>query len=124
LPEKSEDEEPESDELEEGDDDDDDAADPAAEEDEDDVDLEDVPATAAGKASAARLLDLLLEKKALQLHVKKAGPALIESVAKVLESPLALKARATKLSDVIVDSEDVDELFLDDETLIELLKRW
>jgi hypothetical protein len=92
--------------------------------DDDDAEELDVPATAAGKASAARLLDLLVEKKALALHAKKPGTELIEAVGRVLESPLPIKARANKLSDAIVDSEDVDELFLDDETLIELLKRW
>lgn len=95
-----------------------------ADEDEDDVDFEDVPATAAGKASAARLVDLLVEKKVLQLHAKKAGAKLIEAVARVLESPLPVKLKSSKLTDVIVDSDDVDELFIDDDTMIELIKRW
>jgi hypothetical protein len=97
--------------------------DAAADEDEDD-DGEEVPASAAGRASAVRLVELLVEKKALALHVKKPGKELIEKVGQVLESPANVKARASRLSDVIVDSEDVDELFIDDETLIELLKRW
>ncbi len=96
----------------------------AAEDDDDDVELDDVPATAAGKASAARLIDLLVEKKALALHAKKPGPALIEAAARVLDSPLPAKMKAAKLSDAIVDSDDVDEFFIDDETMIELLKRW
>lgn len=96
----------------------------ADDEDGDDLDEEEAPASAAGRASAARLLELLLEKKVLALHAKKPGNELIEKVARVLESPAALKARASRLSDVIVDSDDVDELFIDDETLIELLKRW
>jgi len=99
---------------------------PLAEEDEDEeeeIGL-DVPATAAGKASALRLMELLVEKKALQLHVKKPGAPLVEAVARIVESPLPLKVRATKLSDTLVDSDDVDEFFLNDETLTELLKRW
>lgn len=108
--------------------DDDDAVDGvdlvAAPDDEDDEELEDVPASAAGRASAVRLLDLLVEKKALALHAKKPGTELIEKVGRILESPAPVKARAARLSDDIVDSEDVDELFVDDETLIELLKRW
>lgn len=125
---KSDDEEVEKDEIVPGGEEDD--ADepgleiPAEPEDDDEVDLEEVPASAAGKASAARLLDLLVEKKALALHVKKASNALIEGVARVLESPLPVKQKATKLTDTIVDSDDVDDFFLDDETLIELLKRW
>lgn len=107
---------------------DDEVADPsldvAADEDEGEDELEEAAASAAGRASAARLLELLLEKKVLALHAKKPGNELIEKVARVLESPAALKARASRLSDVIVDSDDVDELFIDDETLIELLKRW
>ena len=35
-----------------------------------------------------------------------------------------MKQKATKLSDTLVDSDDVDDFFLDDETLIEILKRW
>lgn len=96
----------------------------AAEEDDDDIELEEIPATAAGKASAARLIDLLVEKKALALHAKKPGAALIEATARVLESPLPMKVKAGRLSDAIVDSDDVDELFIDDETMTELLKRW
>ncbi|AKF11565.1 hypothetical protein [Sandaracinus amylolyticus] len=101
------------------------AVDVAADEDEEGEEAEEgVPASAAGRASAARLLELLVEKKALALLAKKPGNELIEKVARVLESPAAVKARASRLSDVIVDSDDVDELFIDDETLIELLKRW
>lgn len=92
----------------------------------DDADPIDVPASAAGKASALRLLDMLVEKEALALQggVKKPGAKLIEAVAKVLESPGSLSARATKLSDAIVDSDDVDDFFLDDDVLVEILKRW
>jgi hypothetical protein len=85
---------------------------------------EDVPATATGRASAQRLLDLMVEKKALQLHAAKAGKELIEAVARAIEWPGPVAQRASKLSNAIVDSEDVDELFIDDETLAELLKRW
>lgn len=92
--------------------------------DDDDADVIDVPASAAGKASALRLLDLLVEKGALQLRAKKVGPKLIEQVAKTLESPGSTSTRATRLSDTIVDSDDVDELFVDDDTLVEILKRW
>jgi hypothetical protein len=95
------------------------------EDDEDDEDvLEDVPATPEGKASAARLLDLLVEKKALALHVAKPSPKLIDTVARALEWPGPTSKRASKLSDAIVDSEDVDELFVDDDTLEQILKRW
>lgn len=96
----------------------------AADEDEGEDFEDEAPVSAAGRASAARLLELLIEKKVLALHAKKPGNELVERVARVLESPAALRARATRLSDAIVDSEDVDELFIDDETLIELLKRW
>lgn len=91
--------------------------------DDDDV-LEEVPATAEGKASAARLLDLLVEKKGLALHVAKPSPKLIDAVARALEWPGPINKRASKLSDAIVDSEDVDELFVDDDTLEQILKRW
>jgi len=93
-------------------------------EDDDEGEGEDVPATAAGKASALRLLELMLEKKALALHAGKPGPDLIEAVARAIEWPGPVAQRATKLSNAIVDSDDVDELFVDDDTLVELLKRW
>lgn len=105
--------EDELDEGEEGDDEDDDGG-----------ELIDVPASAAGKASAQRLLDLLSEKGALQLRKKTVGPKLVEAVAKILEAPGSTAGRASRLSDTIVDSDDVDELFVDDETLADLLKRW
>jgi hypothetical protein len=105
--------------------------DPDAAADEDDLDDEDeegegedVPATAAGRASAVRLLDLMVEKKALALHADKPGKDLIEAVARAIEWPGPIAQRANKLSNAIVDSDDVDELFIDDDTLIELLKRW
>lgn len=94
------------------------------EDDEDEGEAEDVPATAAGRASAQRLLDLMVEKKALALHAPKAGKDLIEAVARAIEWPGPIAQRANKLSNAIVDSDDVDELFVDDDTLIELLKRW
>ncbi|MDQ3032348.1 MAG: hypothetical protein M3Y87_08040 [Myxococcota bacterium] len=96
----------------------------AADGDDDDDELEDLPASAQGRASAVRLLEFLLEKKALALHAKKPGTELIEKVGRLLESPAPVKARAARLSEEIVDSEDVDDLFVDDEVLIELLKRW
>lgn len=83
-----------------------------------------LPASDAGRASAVRMLDLLVEKRALALHKAKPGKRLIEKVAQVLESRGPLNQRAAKLSETIVDSKDVDELFVDDETLMELLKRW
>lgn len=92
--------------------------------DQDDGDVEEIAATAEGRASAARLIELLVEKKALALHAKKPGSALLEKVGRILESPGPVKSRAARLSEVIVDSDDVDDLFIDDETLIELLKRW
>jgi hypothetical protein len=95
-----------------------------AEEGDDGDEIEEIPATAAGRASAARFLELLLEKKVLLLHAKKPGNALIEQVGRLLESPAPLKSRAAKLSEVIVESDDVDDLFIDDETLAELVKRW
>ncbi len=100
------------------------AEDDELDEDDDEDDLEEVPATAAGKASAVRLIDLMIEKKALALHAEKPGKELIEAVAKAIEWPGPISQRANKLSNAIVDSEDVDELFIDDETLGELLKRW
>jgi hypothetical protein len=104
-------------------------ADPSLEDDDEldddeDGEAEDVPATAQGKASAQRLLDLMVEKKALALHAAKPGKELIENVARAIEWPGPIAQRASKLSNAIVDSEDVDELFVDDETLMELLKRW
>ena len=89
-----------------------------------DGEAEDVPATAVGKASAQRLLDLMVEKKALALHAGKPGKDLIEAVARAIEWPGPVAQRASKLSNAIVDSDDVDELFVDDDTLVELLKRW
>lgn len=101
------------------------AEDEELDEDEDaDDEAEEVPATAAGKASALRLIELMVEKKALALHAAKPGKDLIEAVAKAIEWPGPIGQRANKLSNAIVDSEDVDELFIDDETLGELLKRW
>ena len=101
----------------------DDEADLEDEGDDDEV-LEEVAATAEGKASAARLLDLLVEKKGLALHAAKPSPKLIDAVARALEWPGPINKRASKLSDAIVDSDDVDELFVDDDTLEQILKRW
>lgn|GEM_PF-2455314 len=85
-----------------------------------------IEASAEGKASAVRLVDLLVEKGGMALSTKnkRPGPKLIESIAKILEAPGTLAARASKLSETIVDSEDVDDLFVDDQVLAEILKRW
>jgi hypothetical protein len=96
----------------------------ADDDDDNDGEIEEIAASAAGRASAARLIELLVEKKALALHSKKPGSALLEKVGRILESPAPVKSRAARLSEIIVDSDDVDDLFIDDETLIELLKRW
>ena len=85
---------------------------------------EDIPVTAAGKASALRLLDLLVEKKALQLHGDKPSAGLIEVVARALEWPGPPGRKAARLSEAVVDHDDVDDLFVDDDTLAEILKRW
>ena len=85
-----------------------------------------IEASAEGKASAVRLVDLLVEKGGMALSTKnkRPGPKLIESIGKILEAPGTLAARASKLSETIVDSEDVDDLFVDDQVLAEILKRW
>jgi hypothetical protein len=103
--------------LELGDDDD--------EDDDDDEPLE-IPASPQGKASALRLIDLLVEKGGLAManKTKRPGAELIDAVAKILEAPGSLSARASKLSEAIVESEEVDDLFVDDDVLAEILKRW
>lgn len=115
-------------ELNEDDDLDDDDLDDELDEDEEEEDERTfkVEASAEGKASALRLVDLLLEKGGMALSTKnkKPGPKLIESIAKILEAPGSLSARASKLSETMVDSEDVDDLFVEDEVLAEILKRW
>ncbi len=96
------------------------AADEADEEDE-----EEAPVSAASRASAKRLLDLLVEKNALVFAAKKKpGSELIDGVARVIDATGSVTARASRLSDTIVDADEVDELFVDDATLAELLKRW
>lgn len=125
------------DELEPGQDLDDGPLEPAdarddSDEDDDDLDEEhdedkgafDAPATPAARASAARLVELLVEKKALALHVAKPSAKLLEALARVLDWPGPVARRASKLSEALLDSDDVDELFVDDETLTEILKRW
>ena len=116
---ENEGDEPERDEL-AGEDEADDELDDELDEDA----LELTKVSAAAKASAARLIELLVEKKGLALLAKKPGTALLEAVARVVESPLPVKVRASKLSEALVDSEDVDDLFVDDEILGEILKRW
>lgn len=98
----------------------------AEDDEDDDSDPVEIPASAAGKVSALQLIDLLVEKGGLALASKgkKPGPQLIDAIAKILEAPGSLSARASKLSEAIVDSEDVDDLFVDDDVLAEILKRW
>jgi hypothetical protein len=125
---KSDEEEVENDEVLDGElgEDAEDPVDAVADEEDDGegLDLDEVPASAAGRASASKLLALFVEKKVLALHVKKPGNPLIEAVARILEGPLPVKQKASKLIDAIVDSDDVDDFFLEDEMLIEILKRW
>ena len=92
------------------------------EDSEDDLAEEEI--SAESKASALRLITLLMEKKALQLHADKPNPGLIEAVARVLDWPGPPARKATKMSETIVDHEEVDDLFVDDDTLAEILKRW
>lgn len=95
-------------------------------EDEDDDEPLEIPASPQGKASALRLIDLLVEKGGLAManKTKRPGAELIDAVAKILEAPGSLSARASKLSEAIVESEEVDDLFVDDDVLAEILKRW
>lgn len=96
-----------------------------ADEDDDDDDESDAPLSAATKASAQKLIELLIEKKALQLQPKRSvGPELVEAVGRTLEWPGPPGKKAERLSEILVDSDDVDELFVDDETLAEIVKRW
>lgn len=87
-------------------------------------DLVEEAVSAESKASALRLLTLLVEKKGLQLHVEKPSADLIEAVARVLDWPGPPARKATKMSEMVVDHDDVDDLFVDDDTLAEILKRW
>lgn len=99
------------------------ALDVAEEEDEDDDEGE--PASAAARASAKRLLDLLLEKNALLLEKKKKPSSeLIEAMAKIVEGSGSPASRAARLSEAILDADEIEELFVDDATLAEILKRW
>ncbi len=81
------------------------------------------PASAGAKASAAKFLQLLVEEKGLALH-KQPGVKLIEAVGRALESTLPLAKRTELMVDAIVDSEDVDELFLDDDKLAKFVRQW
>lgn len=92
-----------------------------ADDDEDD----DEPASAAARASAKRLLDLLLEKKAILLEPKaKPSAELIDAMARIVEGSGSPHSRAARLSETILDADEVEELFVDDATLGEILKRW
>lgn len=83
-----------------------------------------IPVSAEGRESARRLIDLLVEKELLALYETGASAKLLESVARALEWPGPPSRQASMLSNALVESDDVDELFVDDEMLTEILKRW
>ncbi len=83
-----------------------------------------MPVTAESRESARRLVALLLEKEMLALHASPPSAALLDAIARALDWPGPPSRQASLLSSALVDSDDVDELFVGDEVLVEILKRW
>ncbi|MCS6857324.1 MAG: hypothetical protein NZM37_06405 [Sandaracinaceae bacterium] len=72
--------------------------------------------------SAERLVSHLIEEHLLLLS----GPPssiLIERVARVIDSEAPLSRKASRLAEIFLESDEVDELFAEDKILSELLSR-
>jgi hypothetical protein len=92
--------------------------------DPDEPQFDDIEVSAEARDSAQRFIDFLLERKLLALSVKKPSQALLDELARVLEGPGTPSKKAAALSEVLIGSDDVDDLFVEDESLIAIVKRW
>ena len=78
--------------------------------------LEEQPASPEARVKAKALLAKLVADKVLAL-LDDPGEDLVENVARAIEADRKPKIRAARLAEAIVESDDVDELFLDDDQL-------
>ena len=76
------------------------------------------------QTSARRLLDLLVQADRLELVEGVDLDALATAMAPRLAAGAPPSVAATALLDWLVDRDEVEEVFLSEEDLTELLKRW
>lgn len=110
--------------------DDDDDTDSDAEEsededdlDEDDWDDEEIELSQEHIQNATRFIDYLVEEKSLSF-AKKPKPELIQSVARVLESFKGPTDKAEALSELLVDADEVEDVYISDERLADAIRKW
>lgn len=93
--------------------------------DEDAADLDDdVDAPPAIDPSALAFLNLLLEHDLIELTETGDKGRVANGMAIFLEPGDSARRRAEALTDWLLEQEDIEDVFADDETLIKLLKRW
>lgn len=98
-------------------------------------DFDDEPAAEAPPRKLAKQLNplereaydflrLLVDNDHLELSDGHEVDALVKGVAPILSGRAAAESKAARLSAWLLDQPEVDELFLDDEELAELLEQW
>jgi hypothetical protein len=93
--------------------------------DEDAAELDDdVDAQPAIDPSALAFLNLLLEHELIELTETGDKGRVANGMAIFLEPGDSARRRAEALTDWLLEQDDVEDVFADDETLIKLLKRW
>ena len=82
------------------------------------------PVQLEGEVEAGRFLVLLIQNEELELVENGTADPLLAGTAAILAMEMAADAKATKLSDWLLSQDAVEELYIDDERLAELLDQW
>jgi hypothetical protein len=73
---------------------------------------------------AISLIELLIEREDLELEEDHEPAELGEGTAAILATPTSYESKAATLSEWLLDQPAVADLFLDDETLAQILSQW
>lgn len=93
--------------------------------DDDDEDAAEGPDQSLGADGEAKsLLDLLVDGGNLELEGDAEVDGLVTGVAKILAATVPAEVKATRLSQWLLQQEEVADLFIADDDLAEILERW
>jgi hypothetical protein len=73
---------------------------------------------------ARRLLELLVEHGSIELENTQPPPGLVAAASSILDTTRSVAAQAAKLEELFMNDDAVAEVFIDQDELGELLKRW
>jgi hypothetical protein len=78
----------------------------------------------SAEEEANQFLELLVGREDLEIEEGHAAAELVPGVVEILKQPISPARVAAQLSEWLLDQEQVADLYIDDDSLAELLAEW